>query len=319
MDEQVRDEVVKALRSAVRSLRSAESALLRAPASSSPPAPAPSAPPAEATLLKQLRAAAAKAKNYQEQDPQSFRVRYEPLKDELEKLVCSRQMLVLAGEGAKHAANTLEATDASRAFSQATKAMSVGRLQPADVLRPFVDQPTFKPWGDVDVTTDIVIFRFEHEGAVEVPLNEKKLQALVSKAREAPGAVERVQSVLAAAGIEWDGGNTLQAPVHVKWCATIDVRNIVDAVAARFIVVERTEASPEWWAAATAARDVPTAILPLIRGGGATKEQKVLCQSSLADGIETWAAALPGWYGTEDGANPLVLRNASKEDLALLR
>ena len=87
----------------------------------------------------------------------------------------------------------------------------------------------------------------------------------------------------------------------------------------RFIVVERTEASPEWWAAATAARDVPTAILPLIRGGGATKEQKVLCQSSLADGIETWAAALPGWYGTEDGANPLVLRNASKEDLALLR
>jgi hypothetical protein len=176
-----------------------------------------------------------------------------------------------------------------------------------------VDEPAFKPWGDVDVTTDVVLFRYENKGTIDVPLNEKQLQALIGKAREAPGAVERVQAVLAAAGIEWDGGNTLRAPVHAKWCATMDCRNVVDAVASRFIVVEpRVDVSPEWWAAATAAHDVPQAILPVMRG----KEARVLCQSSLADAIEAWAAALPGWYA-EDGSSPLILRNASKEDLPL--
>jgi hypothetical protein len=92
VDEHVRDEVVKALRLAVRSLRSAESALLRSPA---PVAPAP-APPASAeqVLLGQLRAVAAKAKAYQEQDPQSFRVCFDPRRDEILKLVCSRRPLL---------------------------------------------------------------------------------------------------------------------------------------------------------------------------------------------------------------------------------
>lgn len=302
MDEHVRDEVVKALRLAVRSLRSAESALL-APSRAPTPAPVPTQAPAEQKLLQRLRAAALKAKEYEEQDPQSFRVYYETIKEGLLKLVCSRQML----KAPEQAALTLEATDATTAFSHALKAMNVGRLQPEDILRPFVDQPTFKPWGDVDVTTDVVICRYENKGSIEVPL-DAEVTALLGAC--APGAMERVQSVLTAAGIEWDG-DALHVPVHAKWCATIDCRSVFDALASRFIVVERTEASPEWWAAASAAHDVPTAILSVVRA----KEPRALCPSSLADAIETWASALPGWYGEE---SPLILRNACKEDLASL-
>ena len=328
MDTRTVDEVVKALRSAVRALRAAEKALLQAPSGtatpalpSEPPCSEPASAPAEQALDAFLLAAAESARTFEEQDPQSFRVRFDPLKEDLFQALLKGDMYQSSSKGAGMV--SLDNTAGTEFYEQCLKGMRVTELEASDILLPHLESADLKTWGDVDPETDLVFMRYETTGDVEANLDPDELQALMEEARKVPGAIDRIRSSLADKGIRWEMSNArtgdlatslFVSDVEGKWVASFNATALLNDIVGRLAVVEvDNDAVQEgWWDAARSDRDIPRQIVPIVR----SKEPSIICHQSDIENIEDWAAGLPGWYdGTDDSPTPLVMRNAVSNDI----
>lgn len=330
MDGRTLDEVVKALRSAVRALRAAEKALLHSPRDEAAPVrdseianepPAPQVDPAEKALMDYLSAAAEHAKLFEEQDPQSFRAQFEPMKRDLHEAVLKGDMYQVGPAGAGMI--SFDNTPGTTLYEQCLRAMRANKLHAGDLVAPYVEQPQIKNWGDVDSDCDLVFMRYETPGTVTAHLNEGKLNQLMEAARRVPGAVDRCRSALTAQGVVWEVSDPRTGKlacemqvsgVEGKWAACLDANQVLADVVGRLAVVEVDYDNNQegWWDAARIDRSLPQQLLPIIRG----KEKSIICHRSEIDKIEDWAATMPGWYeGTEEHPTPLVIRDAVTDDI----
>lgn len=327
MDTRERDDILDALRSAQRALRKAEKALVQAPVTDNSDEDvrdsrdeATSGDPAEKALSDFLFGAAAKAKQYEEQDPQSFRARFEPMRDELLGFVLTKRMVQESPKGSGTV--QLDPTDGTQTYEKCLKACTENNINQTELMRPFVESADLKNWGDVNVNVDLVLMRYETPGPVTTHVDEAALQGLMEGARKTPGAVDRTQAALREAGIGWDmadaNGNLateLTVPgVKGQWAACIDTRRIVAEIVGRLSIVEVDYGSKQqgWWDAARLDHGLPIQLLPIVRN----KDPSIVCHRDDVRDIEHWAAQLPGWYdGDDDSPTPLVFRDALPDDI----
>ena len=321
MDQRTRNEIQDALRSADRALRLAEEALLREPIDDVQDSRIQNTvAPAEKALSDFLFAAAEEAKVFEEQDPQSFRTHVEPMRADLLRFVLVKQMYQSSPRGSGTV--QLDTTDATQTYEKCLQVCTETGINQTELMTPFVERAGFKNWGDVDVTTDLVLMRYETSTAVEAHLDVGQLQGLMRAARKTAGAVDRVQAALREAGVQWnvadDAGNLADtlgvSGVKGQWVVCIPVLEVADTVIGLLAVVEVDYDSEQegWWDAARLDHNLPSVLLPIIRG----KERRVVCQRVEVENLEDWAAKLPGWSGeTDTHPTPLVVREAQADDI----
>lgn len=323
MDEKTREEVIHALRSAARALRMAEQTLLRAP--SAVPAPAPQAalpaptaePPAVAALVAFIEQAATQCKQFEEQNPESFRRRLAGV--DLLKFLLDRKVYQVAPEG--DGAVRPETYNAFTLMEKCFQVMTSTRIDAPQVLAPFIAAVETKNWNDVDQDVDLVLMRYKTDGDVEFKLDEQMLTRLVEDARKLPGAVQRAETLLSQKAVRWTpvsnnevSTTAFHQDVQANWAATINMQAVAQAIASMLALIEVAQNNDQigWWDAASATADVPQAALPVVRGN----ETRILVQLAEANEVEDWAAKLPGWYdGPPDAPNPLLIRNITTDDI----
>ena len=328
MDARALDEVVKALRSAARALRAAEKALLQSPSDAAPAFTEepvaigdPTTDPREKALSDFLFAAVAHAKQYEEQDPQSFRANYEPLKDSIREASLRGDMYQIGPKGSGMV--SFDNTTATHMYEKCLAGMQNTGLPSSDIVASYVDAPVFKPWSEVDVENDLVLMRYETPGPIEANLDEAQLSVLAEAARQSPGAVDRCRSALADAGVTWAAFEATGAlvttmtltGVNGQWAACADTNDILSNVLSRLSVIEIDFDNEQqgWWDAARQDRAIPQKLLKIIRN----QEKDAICHRTEIDKIEDWAASLPGWYeGVNDASpTPLIMRDAVANDI----
>ena len=319
------DEVVEALRSAVRSLRAAERVLLNVNQTEQPevvqvtaPISSPEIDKNESALLSFILDSAKTVKAYEEEDPQSFLSRYLPMVDNLVEAVLKGEMYQSCQGGTGFV--PLDNVGATTLFEKTLRGMRGNNLQAKDFIEKYVGNPSVKTWGDVDTNEDLVIFRFETDGPVEASMFLDNLAPLLERAKDVPGAVDRCRSAAMDSGVEaplYDSTTGQVDPslvvsgVTARWVASVPVSALIRDVVDVLSVIEVDDTSPSvgWWDAARASREIPDLMLPIVRG---KDKSAVIRRADVAD-VESWAASLPDWYG--ELSNPIIFRNAMSNDI----
>jgi len=316
-----RTAVVDALRAAGRALRLAEKALLSSPTSSGPPSTtvdqttaAESPLPAEEAGLEQFILGEATARKlYEETDPSGFSTSVAAQTNLLD-FAMDRKVYIVN----KSSAGVVrpESTVARTLFERMLKLLAGCKLNSASVFEPFATKPDVKNTSDIVADVDLVLMMYETPGPVEHTLEVAQLQSLVEAARAVPGSVERVVSRLKSAGVRWEPiVNAAVNPiiqldnVEARWTACIDLHRVASSITQLLsaIDVDQTKTQSPWWVAAQAAAQIPTAVLPMIRGG----ETYLLMTREDANAVEDWAAQIQGWY--ED--QPIIIRDINAEEV----
>jgi len=321
---QAADEAIEAIRSAVRALRAAERALKLAQSAPQAPDASPSevqpgvSDPAERALLDYIVTTVQQFKDYEEQDPQSFRKLFDPMRDDLLSGIVKGDMYQVSARGKGMV--SFDNTEGTTLYETALKVMRENNIHQPDLLQPFVNEAELKNWGDVSADADLVIMRYETSGPQTLRLDEAQLQSLMEAARKTPGAIDRTRVGLAEAGIQWAVSDVRSGivdsavevtGVNAKWAACIPSADVLRAVAGLLSVVEVDYENQQqgWWDLARADRDLPQQLLPIIR----SKEPSIVCHRSDIGPIEEWASGIPGWY--DDNSTPLCMRDAVLDDI----
>lgn len=316
-----RTAVVDALRAAGRALRLAEKALLSSPASSGPPSTAVDQttaaesplPPEEAGLEQFILGEATARKLYEETDPSGFSTSVAAQTNLLDFAMDRKVYIVNKGSAG---VVRPESTVARTLFERMLKLLAGCKLNSASVFEPFATKPDVKNTSDIVADVDLVLMMYETPGPVEHTLEVAQLQSLVEAARAIPGSVERVVSRLKSAGVRWEPiVNAAVNPViqldnvEARWTACIDLHRVASSITQLLsaIDVDQTKTQSPWWVAAQAAAQIPTAVLPMIRGG----ETYLLMTREDANAVEDWAAQIQGWY--ED--QPIIIRDINAEEV----
>lgn len=322
MDQRTRDEVIKALRSAARSLRMAEQALVQSPSGPSAPVPTPEAAAPVQTpvddLVNWVLAQAEERKQFEETDSRAFQ-RVLAGAGDLLRMALDRKTMLMTPE--KTGAVKTDSTPALQRFESLLKAMATTGLEASTIVAPLAKAPVIKNWADVNPDTDMVLLRYQTPGPVDHALDEQSFLPLVEAAKAVPGGLDQATSALREHEVGWeplvDGKVNLHILVNdiqARWAAVLDTAALTDRVTGQLVLVQTDPNNDQqgWWTAARSSRDIPQAILAVVRG----QQDRAFALKDQANQIESWAAGLPGWYdGIETAPTPLIIRDVGVDDI----
>jgi hypothetical protein len=275
------------------------------------------APDPKQALFDYVYDTAVQAKTAEESDPETFRLRFEPMQDRLLESAIRGDMYQQLPKG--QGMVSFDNTEGTKVFETCLKVMREQGLHQPDLLRPFIRNANLKNWSDVNVDSDLVIMRYETSGPVIAYLDPSKLSSLMDDARAVPGAADQVRSSLDAEGIRWGVADSKGRPITTlevvgcmgRWAACVPVDEVVVALVQLLGVIELNKEHDEsaWYDAARTASGLPQPMLPMIRG----KKPRIVCRKADMESIRSWAQSLSGWHTNE--STPLVMRDAVPDDI----
>lgn len=319
-DERKIQEVVNALRNARLAIQKAEQVILERNKPGAPDAPQqgqPAVPTGESGLLNFLLTAAAKRKQYEEQDEASFAVHLDELHEDLLPIVLKHSQLEVSP--GSMSVKPQEHVPAIDIFNKILKCATETNTKAADLFGPHLKEPELKTWGDFDPTQDLLVVKYETPAPIKHLVDAGALSAAVEKAKVEAGSVDRVVSALRAQHVEWtpfsDKGalnNVIVIKnVNAKWMAVVNLVAVGSELVDELSVVSAQPAPRRdaWWSAATASKDIPQCVLEVVRG----RRNSTYIKRDEAQQVEAWATALPGWSDAK--VQPLVIRDAALNDI----